>query len=446
MTFADVAEVIGRRQSKYEKLLTDALASGDRFSKNSAELMLDRVSKYREELFQTQEAVKAQMGYGGEVAMAYGGRPRMQYGGEPPFRVPTSPMEVEYSHPLNADLDFMPVRGINQIPRSFGTVTPTTSTARMSFTPSQVDAPFYTRPGTPGNAQPMQGFVPAFGASPGAMNTGTPNPSWLDTSGFPLPETTGVGSTPPSARTSGGGFKNMSSQDKAVGLSAATSVASSLMSMYAANKMQGPRRPITLTAPRLNTDVNIAPQLNELDQSTMAFERSLTRSGLPGTQGMALSRRNAADRTRAGLYQTKQQQEQQLRNQELMLDYQNQAANAGTMNQFQEAERNFANERAAFMNRASTQALGSIQLAMRDKAMMDLDKEKAAMTYTGYNERVVSELAGSMLKPNMSPSEVTNIKQRYGDVNIRTALERLKGRNRAEYDLVISMFPEFQND
>ena len=434
MTFADVAEVIGRRQSKYEKLLTDALASGDRFSKNSAELMLDRVSKYREELFQTQEAVKAQMGYGGEVAMAYGGRPQMQYGGEPPFRVPTSPMEIDYKERQN----FAPFRNPNMMEQSPSIYGATGSTIGAPFTRNLV--------GTPGNAQPMQGFVPAFGASPGAMNTGTSSPSWLDTSGFPLPETTGVGSTPPSSRTSRGGFKNMSSQDKAVGLSAATSVASSLMSMYAANKMQGPRRPITLTAPRLNTDVNIAPQLNELDQSTMAFERSLTRSGLPGTQGMALSRRNAADRTRAGLYQTKQQQEQQLRNQELMLDYQNQAANAGTMNQFQEAERNFANERAAFMNRASTQALGSIQLAMRDKAMMDLDKEKAAMTYAGYNERVVSELAGAVLKPNMSPSEVTSIKQRYGDVNIRTALERLKGRNRAEYDLVISMFPEFQND
>jgi hypothetical protein len=421
MTFADVAEIIGRRQSKYEKLLTDALASGDRFSKNSAELMLDRVSKYREELFQTQEAVKAQMGYGGEVAMAYGGRPQMQYGGEPPFRVPTSPMEVEYRDPLNADLD----RGINQIPRSFGTVTPTTSTARMSFTPSQVEAPVYTGPGTLQTMQPkVPGTLPSAEPQFGSMSTRA-------VESFDVA---------PAGRTS------WSSQDKAVGLSAATSVASSLMSMYAANKMQGPRRPITLTAPRLNTDVNIAPQLNELDQSTMAFERSLTRSGLPGTQGMALSRRNAADRTRAGLYQTKQQQEQQLRNQELMLDYQNQAANAGTMNQFQEAQRNFANERAAFMNRASTQALGSIQLAMRDKAMMDLDREKAAMTYAGYNERVVSELAGAVLKPNMSPSEVTSIKQRYGDVNIRTALERLKGRNRAEYDLVIPMFPEFQND
>jgi hypothetical protein len=438
MTFADVAEIIGRRQSKYEKLLTDALASGDRFSKNSAELMLDRVSKYREELFQTQEAVKAQMGYGGEVAMAYGGRPRMQYGGEPPFRVPTSPMEI----PFNME-EPMPSFTRDMI----GTAPGMRMTSMASKMPGQiprVDSNFSTRNftgTTPGMPSPISsrvsGQIPRVVSSPDLMTSSF-------TSNFPLPETTGVGSTPPSARTSGGGFKNMSSQDKAVGLSAATSVASSLMSMYAANKMQGPRRPITLTAPRLNTDVNIAPQLNELDQSTMAFERSLTRSGLPGTQGMALSRRNAADRTRAGLYQTKQQQEQQLRNQELMLDYQNQAANAGAMNQFQEAERNFANERAAFMNRASTQALGSIQLAMRDKAMMDLDKEKAAMTYAGYNERVVSELAGSMLKPNMSPSEVTNIKQRYGDVNIRIALERLKGSNRAEYDLVIPMFPEFQ--
>ena len=432
MTFADVAEVIGRRQSKYERLLTDALASGDRFSKNSAELMLDRVSKYREELFQTQEAVKAQMGYGGEVAMAYGGRPQMQYGGEPPFRVPTSPMEIDYGKRQGS----APFRNPNMMEQNASIYGATASPIGAPFTRNLV--------GTPGNAQPMQGFVPAFGASPGAMNTGTSSPSWLDTSSFPLPETTGIGSTPPSARTSGGGFKNMSSQDKAVGLSAATSVASSLMGMYAANKMQGPRRPITLTAPRLNTDVNIAPQLNELDQNTMAFERSLTRSGLPGTQGMALSRRNAADRTRAGLYQTKQQQEQQLRNQELMLDYQNQAANAGTMNQFQEADRNFANERAAFMNRASTQALGSIQLAMRDKAMMDLDKEKAAMTYAGYNERVVSELAGAVLKPNMSPSEVTNVKQRYGDVNLRIALERLKASNLPEYERVIQMFPEFR--
>lgn len=433
MTFADVAEVIGRRQSKYERLLTDALASGDRFSKNSAELMLDRVSKYREELFQTQEAVKAEMGYGGEVAMAYGGRTKMQYGGEPPFRVPTSPMEIDYGKRQGS----APFRNPNMMEQNSNIYRATASPIGAPFTRNLV--------GTPGNAQPMQGFVPAFGASPGAMNTGTSSPSWLDTSSFPLPETTGIGSTPPSARTSGGGFKNMSSQDKAVGLSAATSVASSLMSMYAANKMQGPRRPITLTAPRLNTDVNIAPQLNELDQNTMAFERSLTRSGLPGTQGMALSRRNAADRTRAGLYQTKQQQEQQLRNQELMLDYQNQAANAGTMNQFQEADRNFANERAAFMNRASTQALGSIQLAMRDKAMMDLDKEKAAMTYAGYNERVVSELAGAVLKSNMSPSEVTNVKQRYGEVNLRFALERLKGSNLPEYERVIQMFPEFKN-
>jgi hypothetical protein len=421
MTFADVAEVLGKRQSKYERLLTDALASGDRFSKNSAELMLDRVSKYREELFQTQEAVKAEMGYGGKTTMAYGGKTKMSGGGYPPFRTPTSPMEVEYRDPANADIDFMPVRSIDQISRRVRPFAGLDSSPAMSFTPSQVEPPVYTGPGT---IQPMSPKVPSLTSQP---DLGSMSKRSVEDFG-----------------TQPGRWGGMSSQDKGVALAAGTSVASTLMSMYAANKMKGPRRPITLTAPRMNTEVNIAPQLNEVDQSTLAFERSLTRSGLPGAQGMALSRRNAADRTKAGLYQSKQQQEQQLRNQEAMLDYQTQAANAGTMNQFQEADRNFANERSAFMNRAGAQALGTVQLAMRDKAMMDLDREKAAMTYAGYNERVVSELAGAILKPNMSPAEATNVKQRFGDVNLKIALDRLKRSNRVEYDRVIQMFPEFQ--
>ena len=198
-----------------------------------------------------------------------------------------------------------------------------------------------------------------------------------------------------------------------------------------------------MEAPRINTTVDINPQLNELNQGTLAFERALTRSGMPGTQGMALSRRNAADRMRAGLYQSKQQGEQQLQNQQAMLTYQTQGANASAMNAYQEAERNFGNERLAYMNRAGAEALGTVQLALRDKAMMDLDREKAQILKTGYNSAVVSELATTtLMSDNFDPTE---LQFNHSPQDIKRALERIKGLNLPRYQELQRKYPQLFN-
>jgi len=414
MTFASAAERIGRKQAKYESILSDALASGDRFAKNSAELMLDRVNRYKEELFQIQEAMKAEMGIGEPQTMAYGGYAKKMAMGGPPYRTPTSPMEIDYAPYIR-----------NMV-------------------------------GTTGNAQPLRGFTPTLNRTSeretGIMNI--PQMSSIRINSFDRPEISPVPySAPTKAATSTATSTATSpattapapwsSQDKMVAAGAASSVASSLMSAYAASRMKGPRRPIMMETPRINTTVDINPQLNELNQSTMAFERALTRSGMPGTQGMALSRRNAADRMRASLYQSKQQGEQQLQNQQAMLAYQNQGANVGAMNAFQEAERNFTNERLAYMNRAGAEALGSVQLALRDKAMMDLDREKAQILKTGYNTNVVSELATTtLMSDNFDP---TDLQFKHSPEEIKKALERLKGLNLPRYQELQRKYPQLFN-
>ena len=416
MTFASAAERIGRKQSKYETILSDALASGDRFAKNSAELMLDRVNRYKEELFQTQEAMKAEMGIGEPQTMAYGGYAKKMALGGPPYNTPTSPMEVDFNRPLGS----APYR----TPTSPMEVEYTDPLA-LSFSEPVVGAPFTKNMvGTPSNVKPLQSFTPALRQEPGSMMA-------LETGTAPV-----VPPTPPASTA-------WSTQDKMVAAGAATSVASSLMSAYAASRMKGPRRPITMEAPRINTTVDINPQLNELNQGTLAFERALTRSGMPGTQGMALSRRNAADRMRAGLYQSKQQGEQQLQNQQAMLTYQTQGANASAMNAYQEAERNFGNERLAYMNRAGAEALGTVQLALRDKAMMDLDREKAQILKTGYNSAVVSELATTtLMSDNFDPTE---LQFNHSPQDIKRALERIKGLNLPRYQELQRKYPQLFN-
>jgi hypothetical protein len=453
MTFASAAERIGRKQSKYESILSDALASGDRFAKNSAELMLDRVNRYKEELFQTQEAMKAEMGIGEPQTMAYGGYAKKMAMGGPPYRTPTSPMEVSYDDPRSTGFS-VPIVGTSPPGQSLQRFTPRFSQPennRGSFqvAPNAVTsvpglrAPGFEASGYQNPAYEAATLLPETGrySSPGSLNR-------MPELSFPAPsmEIGAKRSVEPFGPTVYGApssSSKWSSQDKMVASGAATSVASSLMSAYAASRMKGPRRPITTEAPRINTTVDINPQLNELNQGTMAFERALTRSGMPGTQGMALSRRNAADRMKAGLYQSKQQGEQQLQNQQAMLTYQNQGANASAMNAYQEAERNFGNERLAYMNRAGAEALGTVQLALRDKAMMDLDREKAQILKTGYNSAVVSELATTtLMSDNFDPTE---LQFNHSPQDIKRALERLKGLNLPRYQELQRKYPQLFN-
>lgn len=82
-SYAKAMEIASKKRSKYEERLENARRVGDRFSINSAERALDRISRYEETLYQTQEETKAakeQKKYGGSVKPMYadGGPTRAQ--------------------------------------------------------------------------------------------------------------------------------------------------------------------------------------------------------------------------------------------------------------------------------------------------------------------------------------------------------------------------------
>lgn len=393
LTYAQVAEKLSKREGKYESLYTEAVAKGDRFQRNSAELMLDRVRRVRDELFAEQEAQKT-------PEMAMGGKVKYNWGG--PIRTATSPVEL----PME-DGDNPPVFTAFPAYQNPG-LTPW-ATGRLDVSPMPA---LNTRAGIVPKAKeifPTQYATPRMSATSSGVTGGAAGK---------LPK---LGS---------------------VEMAAIGSLGTLFSAARAANNMIGPTRPRPVSPPRYNTSVNVSDQLNDIDQGTMALERSLTRSGMPGANSMALARRTAADRLKAGVFASKRAQEQQLENQQATATYQTDAFNNTLANQFQEASRQFSNDKIAFRQRATAEAVTGLQGAMRDKSMMELDKEKALIMRSGYSDAVTAETIASDVNLGRSAEDIS---AKYSPTQIASFARLAKSINPALYEKLLAMFPTIVN-
>jgi hypothetical protein len=386
LTYAEVAETLSKREGKYESLLKEASSTGDVFQKNSAELMLDRVRRYRDELFAEQEATKApEMGMGGKTKYAFGG---------PPYKEPHF-LENPFEDPSSA----------------------------------AVPAPFRAKqPGSVFSGQPsstaptLQRFVPDLGG---------PKPERMYA---PAPRTSSVTSAGSSAVKA----PSLGYVEKA----GALSLASMFMANRAASNMQRPVAPRSVAPPRLNTRVDVSDQLNDIDQGTLALERSVVRTGLPGANAVSLGRRTSADRLKAGVYAARRNQEASLENQQATMTYQTDLFNTTQQNQYQEAGRQFENDRMAFRQRASAEAITGIQSAMRDKQMMDLDLEKSRILGAGYASPVRAELIRADIEKNPTASDLM---RKYSLRQIEQFGATIQNEDPALYERLKQIFPQIFN-
>lgn len=107
-SYAKAMELVATKRGKYEKNLEDSRRRGDRFGINSAMRSISKLEQYEQQLFESQEQKKVDMGITPAPEMRYGGLAKFNIGGYiDPFSADAQAAQELYA-PLvaNPPLDF----------------------------------------------------------------------------------------------------------------------------------------------------------------------------------------------------------------------------------------------------------------------------------------------------------------------------------------------------
>jgi len=151
--------------------------------------------------------------------------------------------------------------------------------------------------------------------------------------------------------------------------------------MFAAkslNNMKAPTAPILQKTAQINTNYNINPQLKENRDANTVLNNTIDATNTSG--GSAMNQRLAGfvkRMTNSGqLHAQKNQVEGQLEDKQRIINTQTENANIGTMNQFNEATREFENNIETEKVANVSNAVGDASQMFKDNKMFEMDKQR----------------------------------------------------------------------
>lgn len=175
-------------------------------------------------------------------------------------------------------------------------------------------------------------------------------------------------STSGNATTGGSSFGNFLSNNAAELISGAGSILSGVLGLSAANRTPAPKRPSLLSAAKLRTTYNIAPQ-----EANIARQANLQRNAIrqgTASSNVALNRLQtvgtAETQQRNQLQAQKENIETQLINQNAMNQQAVSGQNIQALNEWQNAKTNFAGQRIAAQTNAVNQMIRGVSDATSD--------------------------------------------------------------------------------
>jgi hypothetical protein len=415
-TFAQVAEMLGNKQAKFEERLNKA---SDSIARNSAQRMLDRIEDSKDRLFNSQEALK--------VPQAPVGVSQFGAGGE--TDPPTSEAEKEkalkeyqeaYAHHA-------------KMRQAIGT----NDTELLNATPGAKWGPYTTNDLTSDLARAQELRKKAgLGLVEDAKLT-LPHAGQQIRGTFNQLAGTHYGSGGNVSQHGWGAdlLKKASgwvSDNKGAIGDTINSVMPFVDNAYASktiNNMQAPVDPILQKSAQINTNYNINPQLLANRDTNTILNKSIDASNTSG--GSAQNQKIAAFAKRMGttgqLYGQKNQVEGQLEDKQRIINTQTENANIDTMNQFNEATRGFKNNQMVErMNNMSNVSTDAMQM-FKDNKMFEMDKQRMELYGTMSPNALAqwdTEFGKQSLKSQGFEAASEQFKNHTGTANIET-LNRL---------------------
>jgi hypothetical protein len=366
-TFAQVADMLGKKQAKFEDRLEIA---SDSIARNSAKRMLSRIEDSKNRLFESQEALKVPSMGDGSFQFGMGGET------EPP----TTEAEKKYKEAYDFHAKMRQAIGtndtelLNSTPGAkFGPYTTNDLAADLSRAQElrkaaglgfgedakltlphlgqQIRGTFNKLAGTHYGAG---GDVPQHGAGADLLKKAM---SWVGDNQENIVD--GISSTAETFAP----FMDNAFASKTI------------------NQMQGPVDPILQKAAQINTNYNIAAPLKENRDANTVLNRSTDNLNTSG--GSANNQKIAAFTKRMGvsgqLNAQKNQVENQLENQQRGINTNVENANINTMNNFNEGTRVFDNNKSVeHMNNMNNVSTDASQMFM-DNKLLAMDGERIKM-------------------------------------------------------------------